>query len=286
MTPRDLKRYIAAIGRRGVAPDTIRLAYAPLRLLLTTAHEDGVIPSNPAAGVRAIVSRPDAEPVEATRARALTADELARLLEHLSPRWRLLVRLLAETGLRISEALALRWDDVDLGRRRVSVRRRLYRGRIGPPKSRYGRRDVPITAALGRDLWTARKSAAAGADGDPVFATLAGGYLMAENARRAFMAAAEKAGITDASLHTLRHTCATELFRRGLNAKQAQVWLGHHSPAFTLATYVHLLSDDLPESPFELDEGDNERDNDHAEPRREVVAAEPAESRDLRAVSR
>jgi hypothetical protein len=36
------------------------------------------------------------------------------------------------------------------------------------------------------------------------------------------------------------------LFRAGLNAKQVQVWLGHHSPAFTLATYVHLLPDDLP----------------------------------------
>jgi hypothetical protein len=37
------------------------------------------------------------------------------------------------------------------------------------------------------------------------------------------------------------------LFRRGLNAKQVQMWLGHHSPAFTLATYVHLLPDDLPD---------------------------------------
>jgi hypothetical protein len=40
------------------------------------------------------------------------------------------------------------------------------------------------------------------------------------------------------------------LFRHGLNAKQVQVWLGHHSPAFTLATYVHLLRDDLPSSDF------------------------------------
>ena len=37
---------------------------------------------------------------------------------------------------------------------------------------------------------------------------------------------------------------------RGFNAKQVQVWLGHHAPSFTLDTYVHLLSDDLPESPF------------------------------------
>ena len=42
--------------------------------------------------------------------------------------------------------------------------------------------------------------------------------------------------------HTFRHTCATLLFRHGLNAKQVQMWLGHHSPAFTLATYVHLAA--------------------------------------------
>ena len=50
--------------------------------------------------------------------------------------------------------------------------------------------------------------------------------------------------------HTLRHTCATSLFRGGANAKQVQMWLGHHSPAFTLATYVHLLPDDLPDAAF------------------------------------
>jgi hypothetical protein len=52
-------------------------------------------------------------------------------------------------------------------------------------------------------------------------------------------------------LPPFRHTCATVLFRGGFNAKQVHMWLGHHSPAFTLATYVHLLPDDLPESPFE-----------------------------------
>jgi hypothetical protein len=40
------------------------------------------------------------------------------------------------------------------------------------------------------------------------------------------------------------------LFRHGLNAKQVQMWLGHHSPAFTLATYVHLLPDDVPVAGF------------------------------------
>jgi hypothetical protein len=59
-----------------------------------------------------------------------------------------------------------------------------------------------------------------------------------------------KAGVSWAGFHTFRHTCATMLFRHGLNAKQVQVWLGHYSPAFTLQTYVHLLPDDLSEVGF------------------------------------
>jgi len=44
---------------------------------------------------------------------------------------------------------------------------------------------------------------------------------------------------------------SAKLFDQGRNAKQVQRWLGHHSAAFTLDTYVHLLSDDLDE-PLEL----------------------------------
>jgi integrase len=55
-----------------------------------------------------------------------------------------------------------------------------------------------------------------------------------------------KVAVSWVGFHTLRHTCGTLLFRAGYNAKQVQHWLGHHSPAFTLATYVHLLPDDLP----------------------------------------
>jgi hypothetical protein len=65
--------------------------------------------------------------------------------------------------------------------------------------------------------------------------------------------AVRTAGVPWVGFHTFRHTCVTRLFRRGLNANQVGVWLGHHSPGFTLATYVHLLSDDLPGSVFEDD---------------------------------
>lgn len=55
--------------------------------------------------------------------------------------------------------------------------------------------------------------------------------------------------------HAFRHTCASILFAEGRNAVQVQRWLGHHSAAFTLATYVHLLDGDLGEALAILQEG-------------------------------
>jgi integrase len=67
--------------------------------------------------------------------------------------------------------------------------------------------------------------------------------------------AAERASVGGgAGPHTLRHTCASMLFHSGWNAKRVQMVLGHHSPALTLPTYVHLVPDDLPDSSFRHDE--------------------------------
>jgi Phage integrase family len=179
--------------------------------------------------------------------KALTEEELGRLLAEIPAQWRLFFDLLAATGLRIGEAVALRWCDVDFDRRRVLVRRRYYRGSFAAPKSRYGRRDVPLTQRLASDL-EARWLLEEDVEG-LVFPSATGTVLEHSNLmRRVLKPAARRAGVPWVGFHTLRHTCATVLFRRGLNAKQVQVWLGHHSPAFTLTVYVHLLSDDLPEA--------------------------------------
>ena len=52
-----------------------------------------------------------------------------------------------------------------------------------------------------------------------------------------------EAGVEWAGFHTFRHTVASLLFASGRNIVQVQRFLGHHSPAFTLETYVHLLED-------------------------------------------
>lgn len=248
--PRDVKAYTASLARGGLQPSSVRKVLAPVRALLATAVEDGLLRSNPAAGVR--VSQPAREgDAETLKVKALTEAQVQALLDATPDEWRLFFRFLAETGLRIGEAIALDWHHIDLGRHRVLIRRRFYRGSYGPPKSRYGRRDVPVSPQLAQALWELRKQTAA-SDDDLVFQTATGRMVDPSNLMsRVLKPAAREAGIGSwPGFHTLRHSCATALFRRGLNAKQAQVWLGHHSPSFTLDVYVHLLPDDLPESPF------------------------------------
>ena len=145
--------------------------------------------------------------------KALTEDELRALLDEVPDEWRLFFELLAHTGLRIGEAVALTWADVDFGKRRLHVRRRLYRGRLDSPKSRYGRRVVPLTETLSRKLWRLRGTAA---DDAPLFPTRDGTPLDPSNvAARVLKPAARRAGVPWAGFHTFRHTCATMLFRTG-----------------------------------------------------------------------
>lgn len=236
--PRDVKRYAAELASRGLAPASVRKTLAPVRALFATAFEDGLICGNPAAGLR-IVQQVEDEAGE-PRVKALTENELRALLAEVPDEWRLFFELLAHTGLRIGEAIALTWADVDFGQRRVNVRRRLYRGRFDAPKSRYGRRAIPLSEGLARTLWRLRGTEPSEA---LLFTTHDGTPLDAKNlAARVLKPAAKRAGVPWVGFHTFRHTCATTLFRHGINAKQAQMWLGHHSPAFTLSTYVHLFA--------------------------------------------
>jgi hypothetical protein len=137
------------------------------------------------------------------------------------------------------------WPDVQFGKRpTLKVRRQYYRGRLSQLKSRNGQRQLPLSAHLARQLWTARPASGKG----PVFRTRTGSRYLDGNIRRDVLdpaaAAAKLEGIT---FHTFRHTCASVLFESGKNIRQVAAWLGHADPAFTLRTYVHLLDRGLGE---------------------------------------
>jgi integrase len=169
--PQHVKRYMKNVAARGVKPNTVRLAVAPVKALFATAFEEGLIRTNLAAGVR-IATTVQAEQFEDDeQVKALTEDELRRLLAKTAPEWQLFVTLVAHTGLRIGEAVAVRWGDIDFGAKRLNVRRRWYRGTFAPPKSRHGRRSIPLSESMTRALWERRKHADDARDGGLIWAT-------------------------------------------------------------------------------------------------------------------
>ena len=90
--PRDVKEYAAEVAARGVSANTVRLALAPVNALLATAVEEGLIRSNPSAGLRlAQVNGDGADDGDGEKVKALTEDELRALLAAVAPKWRLLV---------------------------------------------------------------------------------------------------------------------------------------------------------------------------------------------------
>jgi integrase len=243
--PPELRAYADTLAKRGLARDTIRLYLAPLKCLLATAHEDGLIRSNPASGLRNLLPA-NLDRDEARAVKALDAAELAALLAALPDEWRPFFSFLAESGLRIGEAVELRWRDVDLGGGWLTVERRFYRGRVALPKGRKSRR-IRLSERTARSLWALRKQTRSGAD-DLVWTAEKGGRVDQSNLMsRVLKPAGIAAGVGDwLGFHAFRHTCATMLFRAGWNAAQVQRYLGHSDPGFTLRRYVHLLDDDLP----------------------------------------
>jgi integrase len=270
-------------GTRAPARDgTIRNAIAPLRALFFDALKNELVRSNPFSriAVSAVVEEAEANAHAGDDATApkkhLEPDELRRFLGALSSppmkqgddlpsdgtpgHWRLLGEFLAQTGLRISEAIALRWEDLDIEKRVVHVRWRIYRGTRGRPKSKNAVRDVPLSPGVAAKLADHRRTTPFNTPRSPVFASSAGTHLDSTNIyRRVFKPAFVAAGVPWAGFHSLRHTAASFYFRArteggaAANIKQVSVLLGHHHPGFTLATYVHLFDDEkLPDpTPFD-----------------------------------
>jgi integrase len=215
---------------------------------------------------------------QVAKAKFFTIPQLQRVLEELSkpperpdgvaPRkpwpdgyWALFGEFLVQTGLRISEAAALQWQHIDFKKGHVKVRRRLYRSpdkngkrvaTVGATKSRYSERDVPLSPGMVKKLEALRASRGSVGKNDPVFSSQTGGFLNPTNVfNRHFKPALRRAGVGWAGFHTFRHTAASLLFMEshrsngGTNASVLAVssFLGHHSGAYTLNTYLHILGD-------------------------------------------
>lgn len=137
-------------GRDGRLCDrSIANTLTPLRLALDAAVADGLVDVNPANDV-VLPRRRKGRAWSIHERRYLTRAELVRLLDEVPAKWRPLFELLAATGLRISEAVGLRWSDLVLDGEtpHLQVKRAIVKGVIVAPKSRHGARRIPLTPEL------------------------------------------------------------------------------------------------------------------------------------------
>jgi len=228
-------------NERALAPSTAKLALIALSQIFRFAVRRGWTGVNPVMQL---------EPGEKPRwrvehVRTLEGGDLGRLLAYSDAASRPLFEFLAYTGLRIGEALGLRWCDVDFEAAVLHVRQQLSRQRTPKHlKTDASRREVVLAPAVTRLLRERRlASPYKGAD-QLVFCKVNGEGGDDRDAGKAFRAAVKAAGLQGQgrlSLHSLRHSLASLLIAKRLNPVfvSRQPW--HSSPAITLDVYAHLF---------------------------------------------
>ena len=158
---------------------------------------------------------------------------------------------LAMTGMRRSELLGLRWTDIDLDVRTLSINRGLvavgYELHESRCKTRNSRRRIDLDPTTARVLsaWRAwqrveREAVGAGAP-DYIFTDAHGVQVHPHSISQAFERIAVRAEVPLIRLHDLRHTHATLLIKAGVPVKVVSERLGHAKAAFTIETYQHVL---------------------------------------------
>jgi integrase len=250
MSPAVVRHFTAekaeALGRKALKPKTYNNILTFLKSMLTWGVRVGYLATNPAADEeRATLERHEMD--------FLTPEEIRRLIAHSREPYATLVYLAIFTGLRRGELLALQWGDVDWNRRKLRVRRTLYRGTFTRPKTPNAVRDVDLSPRTVETLRLCQIMYPPLAS-DLVFRTRDDHPLDPDNlVKRVFRPTLARAGIRRIRFHDLRHTYATLLINQGANIKYISKQMGHASVQITLDRYGHLLPDTGREEMQKLD---------------------------------
>lgn len=242
-----VKTFLMKKTKAGFASSTVTHMKNVISGVLNLAVDDEVIATNPAhrLGKNTIKEKRLGANMDPLDRQELSL--LLRTFEKHFPRYYPLALTLARTGMRIGEALALQWGDIDFHGRFINVKRGFSRGRIETPKNDKIRK-VDMSQQLAetlqdlkhkRKLETLRK----GWNGVPewVFVTESGKPVITNHWRtRVFDKALEKAGLRKVRIHDLRHTYASLLIQGRESLAYVRDQLGHGSIKVTVDIYGHL----------------------------------------------
>lgn len=219
-------------------PKTVRNAVLLLRSMWRTAEAWGYVQHNPFA--RLVL--PSLNPTER---RYLTLEEAKSIIVAASEPWRTLFWVVAETGLRASEAFGLRVDDADAEHGLVFVRQSVWRGKVQTPKTVNATRVVAVSPQLSDHLKAYLETHWKPNAHRLLFVNQAGRPLSWKRVvEQRLHPILEKLSIPRCGLHAFRHGVETVMDRWGVPLKVRQQRLGHSDPRTTLGVYTHAVGED------------------------------------------
>jgi integrase len=250
LTGQHLQRLYTEKLESGLSPTTVTAIHNMLHTALDNAIKLGLHTRN----VCETVSPPRKIHKEI---KPLSPEQVRLLLDaaHGHPQEALFVLALS-TGMRRGELLGLKWQDINLEKGVLQVRRSLTRMPTGQgymetePKTKTSRRSIVLTSfaieALKehriRQLEMKQQASIIWEDHDYVFCTPTGKHLSPGNdALVQLKKLLKKAGLPDIRFHDLRHSTATLLLSKGVHPKVVQEILGHSEISMTMDTYSHVL---------------------------------------------
>jgi integrase len=251
----DVARWLADLATAGrLSWRSIQICRTVLRAALADAVEEGLLRRSPAA--RVPMPRAVAKPPKQKEVDAWSDEQVARFVSvSADHRWAVAFRLGVLYGLRRSEALALKWDDLDTAKGTLRIDEGLVAVSKGvmwtEAKNARSRRVIPVDDETLRVLARHRKEQAearlaAGPqweDHDLIIATHVGRPVMPRSLDRALAVLIEKAGLPRLTSHGLRHTAATHMVRgvRDVGELRAVADVLGHSPDMLMKVYAHAM---------------------------------------------
>lgn len=232
---------------------TLKKYYLVLLQSFDSAVNNELMVRNPARGV--IIPNKDIDPKDIT---VLTREQQRKYIRALQGELHENLYLtLLFTGMRLGEALALKWSDIDFKAHTITINTSVRRVRtyntdgtpsesktITTPPKRKSIRTIPLPTFIHDRLSPLRPKDL----NTYVFPTTTGNIQTARNVRKYHDRICENAGLPKFGLHTLRHTYVTRLLEVGENPKTIQVLVGHKDIQTTLNIYAHVLEDSKKES--------------------------------------
>lgn len=255
------------VNESGYAMSTIERIFSIINGALDMAAGDKIINDNPAHGaMKEIKSKAN---YKKKKVEGLTEDQKNRLVKYMNsdPRYegdKYIIRFLLGTGCRIGEALALRWDDIDFEKNRISINHAItYESENGhrtvhikDPKTQAGYRDIPMMWDVRNILLKIKNNYNFDAKNKQIIDGYSN-FIFLSNKGKIYTREAicaklhkiiknynlefetnESNEIPEISTHQLRHTFATFLCRSTSDLKAIQRIMGHESISITLSVYA------------------------------------------------